>query len=135
MKKVAKIILINTEKELLLHLRDNKPTISYAGYWALIGGEVKKGEALLQGLQREINEEIPDCEVKDIQELGDFLHRRPYTRIFIFKGKINEQIEYINQKLLEGQEAKYFSFDKLRDLKLSKSLRNFIYTNKDKIFN
>ena len=134
MKKAAKICLTNPKKELLLYLRDDKLTIPYPGYWDFIGGEIEKGETPLQSLQREINEEIPACGIKDIQELGNFFYRRLYTQIFFFKGNINEDIDYINQKLIEGQEAKYFKFDELFQPKFPQLYKDFIIANKSRIF-
>ena len=134
MKKVVKIILVNSEKKLLFYLRDNKKSIPYAGYWGLIGGGIKKGETLLQALKREINEEIPDCEIKDIKDFGKFFYRRLDTQVFIFKGKIDKPIDYVNSKLSEGQLVRYFDISDLENLRLPKPIKNFVYQNKKDIF-
>ena len=41
---VAKIILFDKNDQLLIYLRDDKPTIPYPNNWDLLGGLVNKGE-------------------------------------------------------------------------------------------
>ncbi|MBU1988692.1 MAG: NUDIX domain-containing protein, partial [Nanoarchaeota archaeon] len=57
--KATKIILVNQRnKEVLLYLRDNKPSIPHPGYWDLFGGSIEEGESPLESIKREVKEEI-----------------------------------------------------------------------------
>ena len=59
------IILLNEENKILLHLRDNKPTIMYPNRWVLPGGYVEEGETPMQCIIREIAEEL-GVELKEV---------------------------------------------------------------------
>ena len=52
------IALLIRERQFLLQLRDNIPTIVYPGYWAFFGGHIEPGETPEAGVWREIKEEI-----------------------------------------------------------------------------
>ena len=131
MKKASKVILINPKKELLLYLGDNKLSISYPGYWDFIGGEVKEGETYGEAIEREIKEEI-NSEVREIQILGSEVYAPLNTNVTFFKGKIDKTAEKI--ELSEGQKIKYFKFNELENLHFPPFLKEFIYRNKNKIF-
>jgi 8-oxo-dGTP pyrophosphatase MutT (NUDIX family) len=45
----------------LMQLRDDVPHILYPGCWGLFGGHLEPGEAALDGLQRELHEELSWC--------------------------------------------------------------------------
>jgi len=111
-------------------LRDNILTIPYPNSWALFGGIIEKGETILQGLKREIKEEI-NCEVTEIAYIGKFFCYPEKAEINIFRGRIKESIEKI--KISEGQKAKFFKLDDIKNLHSPESLKKFIYKNKDKI--
>ncbi len=131
MKKIVKIILIN-KKEILLYKRDNKPSISYPGYWDLIGGAVEKNESEKQALKREIKEEI-NCEIKNIKfvkKIQLFSYGEDYS-LFFFRGDIDTPIEKIT--LTEGQYLKYFTFEELPKIKIPEHQREIILNNKNKI--
>ena len=130
MRKAAKIILVNPENKILLQLRDNKPTIIYPDYWATIGGEMEDGETPLQGLKREIKEEI-SSEVSDIEFVGDFSDEEVGFRLFLFKGKVNDKIEDI--KFTEGQKLGFFSIQEIEGLKMYPLTKNFILKNRENI--
>ena len=55
-KRVAKIVLVNQNKEVLFLKRTNYHK-KHAGEWDLPGGHVEVGEELLDGLFREVEEE------------------------------------------------------------------------------
>ena len=41
-----------------MQLRDNIPTISFPGYWSLFGGALEKEETPINGIRRELDEEL-----------------------------------------------------------------------------
>ena len=51
-------ILQNTRGEVLLHQRDEKPGLPFAGYWSMLGGKMEEGESAADAMQRELMEEI-----------------------------------------------------------------------------
>ena len=53
---VVTAIIINSKNEILITKR--APQKSFALMWELTGGSVKKGETSLEGIIREVNEEI-----------------------------------------------------------------------------
>ncbi|MDG2989895.1 NUDIX hydrolase [Candidatus Synechococcus calcipolaris G9] len=57
---VALAILYQGDR-LLMQLRDDNPAILYPGHWGLFGGHLEVGETPLEGLQRELSEEIGHC--------------------------------------------------------------------------
>lgn len=155
MEKVAKIILINNEREFLFQLRDNNPGIVHPGKWSLFGGGIKNGEKILTGLDREIKEEIPDClvesikflgkgyvEIKDMKIINYWIDKENKSvnfndfvrEIQVFKGRINEEIDFINRKIAEGQKAGYFKLNQFESIELDPFTKDFVYKNKDKIF-
>ena len=149
------MILLNNQNEFLFQLRDNNYNVIEPGRWALFGGGIEKGETSLEGAKREIAEEIPDCFVKDMVfiergyaeiknlRLGKYWINRtnkpknPHNSIselYIFKAIINEKLDYINQKITEGERAGYFSLEQFEGIKLDPFAKNFIYHYKNKIF-
>ena len=53
---VAGIIIVNNK--FLLQLRDNKNNIFFPNFWGLFGGAINESEKYLDGLNREIQEEL-----------------------------------------------------------------------------
>ena len=126
MKKIAAVILENSEGKLLFYKRDNKPNIPFPGYWDLIGGHVEVGEIPEQALIREIGEEL-GIVIKNIEFFkeylclnGDVHHNIKY----IYKADIDIPIEEIT--LLEGDYAKYFSKHEIADLKFANILKTIV---------
>lgn len=135
-KKTASICLVNKNKEILMHLRDDKPSIPYPNFWSLISGVVEEGETPEETVKREVKEEIGYA-IKDIDFMDKILLEKnkflsENNEIYIFKGFIDIPAEKI--ELTEGQEVGFFKFDKLRELKIIPCFKEFIFRNKEKIF-
>ena len=133
MKRVVKIFLINSKRELLLYLRDDKPDIPYPGYWDFIGGMVEERESDIKALKREIKEEI-GISIKNIEKIYELRCKIDSQEITmpLFREYIDVSINKI--KLKEGQKIRYFELEKLHNLKLFSPLKKFIYKNRYKIF-
>ncbi|MDO8517075.1 MAG: NUDIX domain-containing protein [Nanoarchaeota archaeon] len=135
----SSFIFLKKEDKLLMYLRDNNPYIIHPEHWALIGGGIEKYETPLEGLLREIREEI-NCSVKNISFIGKIdVNNLVYNnqllkdhKLYFFKGDIEKEIKEI--KLTEGQRLGYFTFDEFEKLKVSKLLKDFILVNKNIIF-
>jgi ADP-ribose pyrophosphatase YjhB (NUDIX family) len=117
MKKTANIFIVNEGKVLLFH-RDNKPGISDPDCWGFVGGEVEEGETFLEGLRREIKEEI-NLEIEDPFRLGKTIISGWGENVFYFVKISSEEMEKIKLGD-EGQEVKFFSFKEVFKLKLAK---------------
>ena len=110
----SSIIFINDNNEILLFLRDEKPSIPFPNMWDLPGGHVEENETPKQCIVREIKEEmeldIKECELFSVNELPD---RIEYT----FWKKTNLDIDRI--RLHEGQYLKWFTEKEIENTELA----------------
>lgn len=92
------------QKEILLLLRDNIPSIPYPNMWDIPGGHVEEGETPEQCIVREMKEEM-DLDLKGFQPfcIMELKDRTEYT----FWKKANLDIDKIQLK--EGQRLKWFT--------------------------
>ena len=75
-KQGASIVFVNSERRVLLYLRDNKPGIPYPACWDLLGGTVEPGESPEQCIRREVREEIEfDLKNPQLFTVRDFADR------------------------------------------------------------
>lgn len=132
MRKSSHIILLNKSGEILLQLRDNKPEIFNPGYWGLIGGAIDHEENPLDALLREINEEIPGCDITNIIKLGDISSDNYLMNIFF--GKTNDSEELLNKRLNEGVKVQFFNFSEIKNLKMANNIKEFIFKNRQLLF-
>jgi 8-oxo-dGTP diphosphatase len=126
MKQIAAIILENDNGDLLLALRDNKPSIPFPNHWDLIGGHVEEGETPEEALVREIKEEL-DIEIGNYKFYKKFecLTGDAFENVkYIYTGRINIPIEEIT--LLEGERAQYFRPDEIPDLKFANIIKSVV---------
>lgn len=111
----AGILLLNSNNEVLLLLRDNKFDIPFPNMWDIPGGAVKENEDPELAARREINEEL------GIEDLGD---------IDLFKIITSDKItNYIFWKridlnparivLTEGQKVEYFDCERIKEIELA----------------
>lgn len=126
MKQIAAIILENDNQEILLYLRDNKPTIPFPDHWDLIGGHVEEGESPEEALVREFKEEL-DLDLKEYNfyKRYECLTGDAYENIkYIYTGKINLPIEEIT--LLEGVRPRYFKRSEIPQVKFANILKTVV---------
>jgi 8-oxo-dGTP pyrophosphatase MutT (NUDIX family) len=57
-RAVAAAVLVAEDGRYLLQLRDDKPGLLLADHWALFGGGLEPGETAIDGLRRELLEEL-----------------------------------------------------------------------------
>lgn len=129
-KKSVNAILVNSKKQILLHLRDNNPHIIYPNYWACIGGGVEDGESELEGLKREVKEEI-NYSINNFKYLDKFYLRKHKIICSVYVGHLDACEEEI--KLTEGQCVKFFYPTEIKSLKMIKILKKIIHKNLEKI--
>src|SRR3989344_3968913 len=87
-KKSVNAILVNSKKQILLHLRDDKPEILAPGCWAFIGGGVEEGESELDAIKREVKEEI-NYSINNFKYLDKFYHRKYKINVLVYIGKLD----------------------------------------------
>lgn len=113
--KGTALIAVNDKNQVLLHLRDDKPTIPFPNSWQFPGGRVEEGESPKQAIVREVAEEWDGFELKDF-EFFKIIPSGPYDN-YIFYTHLNFDPQVIN--LLEGQEIRWFDFEEARKMKLA----------------
>lgn len=105
---VAAILMF--ENKYLFQLRDNKKNIFFPNCWGLFGGALEKGEKKLEGLTREIYEELSIKLVKSkiiffttiTFKFNDEVLKRHFYLVKISKKQKS------NIKLNEGKKFKFF---------------------------
>jgi 8-oxo-dGTP diphosphatase len=112
----AAIIIENRQKEILLLLRDDKPTISYPNYWTLVGGKVEEGETPESAAHREMLEEIGVDSELTFWKRYDRQHPNVVVDQHIYLGKIDVPREFL--VLGEGQDIRFFDFNEIKKLKI-----------------
>ncbi len=95
-------ILKNKEGKILFQLRDEKGR--NPNKWGTFGGGIEKGETPLQGLIREINEEL---EIKLLKEDISKRYWIPFINYFIFVVDLQKTPK--KSQLHEGKDMKFMT--------------------------
>jgi len=116
MFETAVLVLVRGN-EVLLQLRDDKPTIYQPNCWTIPGGSLKKGEPPYQALRREIKEETGyRCRAPKL------LKTISYTRVDTGeKGRWHVFVEKYNGEPIycfEGQKMEFKDLSELDELEL-----------------
>lgn len=126
MKKIAAVILENDKKEILLYLRDNKPSIPFPHCWDLFGGHIEEGETPEEALIREVKEEL-NYALKEYRFFKKYICLKgdAYPNIkYIYIGKINLPAEEITLK--EGERLKFFKREEIPNVKFANVLKSIV---------
>jgi 8-oxo-dGTP diphosphatase len=111
----AGIILLNSNNEVLLLLRDNKIEIPFPNMWDIPGGKVEDGESPEQAVRREMMEEMS---IKNLGEINLFkILKTENLTDNIFWKRLNLNPKVIDLK--EGQRIEYFNLERIRKTKLA----------------
>jgi 8-oxo-dGTP diphosphatase len=113
-RQAAGIILLNTNKQVLLILRDDNDSIPFPNCWDIPGGYLEAGESPEECVRREIMEEM-GIEVSPFQLFREY--DREDLHEFIFWKEIELEPSDIN--LREGQRAAYFTLAQIEEAKLA----------------
>ncbi len=99
------LLIENRRGEVLLQLRDDKPTIPYPGCWGTFGGQIEQGELPEAAMLREIEEEL-DYRPKGINPYG--LYTCDGYDIHMFRT-VDPDFSLAGLEVREGQRAGFFS--------------------------
>ncbi len=115
------IIFINDQRQILLFLRDDKPTIPYPDMWDIPGGHIEKNETPEMCIVREIKEEL-DLDIEDFRLFSviQFAERKEYT----YWKNANLDIERI--RLTEGQCLRWFTEEEAGAITLANGFNQVI---------
>jgi 8-oxo-dGTP diphosphatase len=111
----AGIILLNSNNEVLLLLRDNKFDIPFPNMWDIPGGKVEENENPEFTVRREMQEELGILDLGDI-DLFKIITSEKITD-YIFWKRID--LDHKKIDLNEGQALEYFDLKKIRETELA----------------
>lgn len=113
-KRTANLIIINDRNEVLLQLRDDKPTIPYPNMWTIPGGHIEEGETPEECIRREMLEEmalvIARVHLFMVKELAE------ETEIFLWT---RADFDTTTIPLMEGQAVRWFTRDQVSKMVLA----------------
>jgi len=118
-RKAAGVIFRDKEGRILLqHRTEDAPT--YPNHWGFFGGHIDKGETPEEAARREIKEEL-DLELKDLILFKKYNLSTDYgaRELSIFTALLSVPVEQLRQQQKEGQGLGLFSFEELKNLKIS----------------
>ena len=104
----ADIILLNSQHQVLLVLRDNKPSIPFPNTWALLGGYLEENESPEVGIRRELLEEM-ELELGEVKFFKSYFWEECDEHIFWTEI----DLDISKTKLHEGQKLAYFSREEI----------------------
>ena len=110
MKPIAvALAILHQQGRFLLQLRDDIPNILYPGYWGLFGGHLEPGETPIEGLRRELLEEI-NYTVSDSQLFRCYADERVVRHVF------HSPLTVATSELVlgEGQDLELVSIEEIR---------------------
>ena len=120
----AAMLLIATDSGLLMHLRDDKPSIPNPSCWAEFGGAVEESETIKQTLHREVLEET-GLDINNAAFLTtETDHEGDGREVSLFYITGSYRPEDID--LREGAGVAVHSLEDLRGLKMSPFVRRAI---------
>ena len=103
------ILFVNEQKQILLFLRDDLPTIPYPNTWDVPGGHVEEAETPAQCIVREMKEEmgldLDGFELFSVKEFSDRIEHTFWKSAGLDIGEISLQ---------EGQSLRWFSEEEAR---------------------
>jgi 8-oxo-dGTP diphosphatase len=119
------VILLNARGEILMQLRDDKPTITDPNCWAVPGGGQDPGESLEDAARREMLEEtaytLDDVELaheRDLDRGNGFIEHQAYF-LSTYDGQQTLECH-------EGQRLEFIPRERLAGLKLTPDLGSIL---------
>lgn len=110
----ADIIILNSQQQVLLVLRDNKSSIPFPNTWALLGGYLEENETPEVAIRRELVEEL-EVELGEVNFFKSYFWEECDEHIFW--TRLDLDISQI--QLQEGQKLAYFNREELTQLEFA----------------
>ncbi|MDJ0677607.1 MAG: NUDIX domain-containing protein [Calothrix sp. MO_167.B42] len=110
----ADIIILNSQQQVLLVLRDNKSWIPFPNTWALLGGYLEENESPETAIRRELLEEL-ELELGEINFFKSYFWEECDEHIFWTQL----DLDISQTTLLEGQKLAYFSRAQINQLEFA----------------
>ena len=107
-RRGACVILMRQDGKVLLHLRSKEAWI-YAGFWALVGGGVEKGESSHAAMRRECLEELGFL-LFEHKLFNRAWHRKCGVRV-LDDTYIARWYPWQRLRLCEGEEIRWFNVE------------------------
>jgi 8-oxo-dGTP diphosphatase len=125
------MIFVNSRREVLMILRDDKPGIKYPNTWDLPGGHLEGDETPQNCIRREMSEELPGLSLGAFQlyKDADFPDRIDH----IFWTTLDATEEDLNRILREGQRTAWMSRSKLREVSIAFGFDSLLQEFWDKV--
>jgi len=127
----AGIILLNSNNEVLLLLRDDRVDMPFPNMWDIPGGKVEINEDPEFAVRREMNEELGIANLDEIDLFKIITSENLTDYIFWKKLELNP----LKIDLKEGQRIEYFSLERIRNTNLAFNYNEVIITFYDEILN
>ena len=105
------IIFVNSSRQVLLFLRDDKPEIPFPNTWDILGGRLDPGETPEQCIIREMREEI-EFELRDPEPFQTRQDEHGIVHLYWQRA----DFDLGKTPLHEGQRLKWFSEDEIRSM-------------------
>jgi len=128
MRRVAGIILFNSNNEILLQHRTNDAPI-YPGKWGFFGGHIENGENPLEAVKRECKEEL-NYSLKNPNHILSHIIDELNMESLVFIEKYDNSKELI---LNEGQAMKWFSIKDIDNLDMPPGFKEIVFKVFEKI--
>ena len=110
----ADIIILNSQQQVLLVLRDNKSSIPFPNTWAFLGGYIEKNESPEAAIRRELVEEL-ELKLDEVNFFKSYFWEECDEHIFW--TRLDLDISQIT--LHEGQKLAYFSREEINQLEIA----------------
>ena len=106
------VFLVNRDNKVLLHLRDDRPSVFMRGMWTGLGGGIEKNETPEEATRRELIEEISFAP-KELIYLCLYPH--PDRVVHIYYTFVDMK-DSSSLHLTEGQSLQFFSIEEVSEL-------------------
>jgi 8-oxo-dGTP diphosphatase len=126
MRQIATLIVENPRGQILLYLRDDKPSIPFPHHWDLFGGHVEPGETVEEALVREVREELDlELEAFTFFRRYECLEGDAFPNVkHVFTARIDRSCDSLT--LREGERLAWFDPREIPDLRIANILKGIL---------